>query len=194
MRGDDRLMTILTGLVLTVALVAVAQRSEILSDLPRSAQHDPRDDVVILAPGGVALIDVAANDRGASAEDGRRILITREPDCGAAWRHDGVVAYSASPDCGRNQSLRYCIADGDACREAEVSIILDAAATPARSPSGTPVVVVTGGDVPGGLPYAAYGVPVSPGGFRVEGQTLAPRDKAPFAAIGLPLGADVLGD
>ena len=40
MRGDDRLMTILTGIVLTVALGAVAQRGEISpQDAQRYAQR-----------------------------------------------------------------------------------------------------------------------------------------------------------
>ena len=47
MRGDDRLMTILTGVVLTVALGAVLQQEDLFAG---GAEIAPRDDVATLAP------------------------------------------------------------------------------------------------------------------------------------------------
>lgn len=190
MRGDDRVMTILTGIALTVALGAVVQRSELFSPPQTADLIEPRDDVAAFAPGVAALIDVIANDPGARPEDGRRLLILRAPACGTAWRHAGQVLYRSGIDCDGAQSLRYCVPQGDACAEAELRLTLDAALTAPQSESGTPVALLA--EVPAG-PAASPGgfaatEPPRAGGFLVEGPARAAPDRAPFAALGLPLG------
>ena len=69
MRGDDKLMTILTGVVLTVALGAVAQRGDVFSNFGQGDAFSLRDDVITVAAGESYLIDVVANDVGATPED-----------------------------------------------------------------------------------------------------------------------------
>lgn len=134
-------MTILTGIVLTVALGAVAQRGEILGNLGAGPGFDPRDDVVSAAADGAYMIDVTANDRGATREDGRRVLILAAPGCGVAYRREGQVLYDGA-GCTGPQRLSYCVAQGDDCRGAEVTILLreDGDASAPSSVSDTPVI------------------------------------------------------
>lgn len=136
-------MTILTGIVLTVALGAVAQRGEIFGNLGAGPGFDPRDDVVAAAADGAYMIDVTANDRGATREDGRRVLILAAPGCGVAYRREGQVMYDGA-GCVGPQRLSYCVAQGDDCKGAELTILLregeDAAMSAPSSVSNTPVV------------------------------------------------------
>lgn len=135
-------MTILTGIVLTVALGAVAQRGEIFGNLGAGPGFEPRDDVVSAAAGGAYMIDVTANDRGATRDDGRRVLILAAPGCGLAYRRDGQVMYDGA-GCAGPQRLSYCVAQGDDCKGAELTILLregaDAAKAAPSSVSNTPV-------------------------------------------------------
>jgi len=138
-RGDDRLMTILTGIVLTVALGAVAQRGDVFEGFDERVSVVPRDDVAILPKDGAWRLDVVANDTGATPEDGDRLLITAAPECGAAWRTDGAIAYAATPRCEGDQRIGYCIADGDGCPEAFVTVTLSDSAGAPESRTGMPV-------------------------------------------------------
>lgn len=185
MRGDDRLMTILTGVVLAAALGAVAYRTGVLTSTPSLARYEPRDDVAAFPPGLVALIDVVANDAGAAPGDGARLLITRAPACGAAWRKGEAIAYLGSADCPPEQSLRYCVAIGDACPEAELRVRLDRHLAAAESASGSPVELRSPSEEPAPGALAALApTPPAVNGFTVEG--VVRPDRAPFAAIGLP--------
>lgn len=136
MRGDDRLMTILTGIVLTVALGAVVQRGDLFSGGEGVA---PRDDVATLASGHFYLIDVVANDRGATPADGERLLVTEQPACGTAARSGGSLLYDASAGCEGPQRVSYCLALGDECPSAEVTLVLSGDVETESSASGTPV-------------------------------------------------------
>lgn len=139
MRGDDRLMTILTGVVLIIALGAVAQRGDILERFGAGPGIHPRDDVVEISASEVYAIDVAANDRGAVAGDGRRVLIMTAPSCGLAYRSGDRVIYQGGPECVGVQRMTYCIASGDDCAGAEVQLLVGTEKNPARTETATPV-------------------------------------------------------
>ncbi|MFO7854871.1 MAG: hypothetical protein R6V44_06575 [Paracoccaceae bacterium] len=132
-------MTILTGIVLTVALGAVAQRGDVFEGFDERVSVVPRDDVALLPKDGIWRLDVVANDTGAIPGDGDRLLITAAPECGAAWRTDGAIAYAAAPRCKGEQRIGYCIADGDGCPEAFVTVTLSESADLAESETGLPV-------------------------------------------------------
>lgn len=182
MRGDDRLMTILTGVVLTVALGVVAQRSELIGFGDRAA---PRDDVATLIPGRSYLIDVLANDGGLRAGDGERILITASPGCGAVNRRDGRLAYSAPADCRGTQRLAYCLPRGDACPAAQVTLVLAADAEVESSASGTPLARLETGTQTAGL--AAVSAPPASSGFEAEPP--ATPERGPLSAITSAFGS-----
>lgn len=180
-RGDDRMMTILTGVVLTIALGAVAQRGDLFGDFGMATAYVPRDDVVTVSSEGAYLIDVTANDEGAQPGDGNRILITESPRCGVVYRHQGAIAFEGAEACGGTQSMRYCVASGDECREAEVTLVLTAGESTLASASGTPVRRFAGD---GGVRTAAVG-PDRASGFTVEDGAGA----GPLAAVSSPLGS-----
>lgn len=188
MRGDDRLMTILTGVVLTVALGAVAQRGEIFGNLGVGPGFDPRDDVVAAAADGAYLIDVTANDRGATREDGRRVLILAAPGCGVAYRRDGQVLYDGA-GCIGPQRLSYCVAQGDDCRGAELTILLregeDAAMAAPSSVSDTPVTRLA--EAPSHEWLASVSATPSRGGFSDAPERRA--DERPLAGLTSALGS-----
>lgn len=180
-RGDDRMMTILTGVVLTIALGAVAQRGDLFGDFGMATAYVPRDDVVQVAADGAYLIDVTANDEGAQPGDGNRILITQTPRCGVVYRYQGAIAFEGAEGCGGTQSLSYCVASGDECREAEVTLVLTAEEETLASASGTPVRRFAGD---GGVRTAAVGAGAS-SGFTVEDGA----GSGPLAAVSSPLGS-----
>ena len=202
-RSDDKLMTILTGVVLTVALGAVAQKGDLFSDFGRSASFTLRDDVVTVAADQSYFIDVVANDDGATAADGRRLLITESPNCGSAYRKNGGVAYIAGVGCEGPQRLSYCIAEGDECPEAQVTVIVTASATPA-SASETPVALLSEA---GEVTTAAVSAKRE-SGFKVESQpggslaalssmplgTLAPEEDAEAAETAPDATGDAVED
>ena len=170
-------MTILTGIVLTVALGAVAQRGDVFSEFGSRDSVAPRDDVAVLPSGGTWRLDVVANDAGATAEDGARLLVTAPPDCGAAWRMGAALAYEAGPGCAGTQRISYCLAEGDSCREAVVTVVLDPAAEGPGSATGTPPARRSAPS-----PAAAAVSRAGVSGFTVEGTRPAGRG-GPLAAI-----------
>ncbi len=135
-------MTILTGIVLTIALGAVAQRGDVFQHFGQGSGLMPRDDVATLAAGEAYLIDVVANDRGAREDDGRRILIMTAPACGVTYRREGRIFYDAGPGCEGVQRITYCVARGDRCPAAEVTMRVSARTAEAASASGAPIEVL----------------------------------------------------
>ncbi|MEM6438790.1 MAG: hypothetical protein AAF763_03705 [Pseudomonadota bacterium] len=174
-------MTILTGVVLTIALGAVAQRGDLFGDFGMATAYVPRDDVVTVSTEGAYLIDVTANDEGAQPGDGNRILITEAPRCGVVYRHQGAIAFEGAGACGGTQRMSYCVASGDDCREAEVTLILNASAAALGSASGTPVRKFAGDE---GVRTAAVGAGEA-SGFTVEDGAAT----RPLAAVSSPLGS-----
>lgn len=176
MRGDDRLMTILTGIVLIVALGAVLQRGDLFKDGTGVA---PRDDVATLTPGITYLIDVTANDRGARPGDAARVLITEAPACGVVERRETGLAFRAEAGCKGPLRMSYCLALGESCPSAEVTLVLAEDARAEASATGTPVARL---DEP--LRRAAT-ARVSPAPTRSAFTPELPQDRAP----GGPLSA-----
>jgi hypothetical protein len=177
-------MTILTGIVLTVALGAVAQRGDVFEGFDQRIAVDPRDDAAILPIEGAWRLDVVANDPGATPEDGDRLLITAAPECGAAWRTEGAIAYAAAPRCEGTQRIGYCIADGDRCPEAFVTVILSETVAAPESATGLPVARMQ--DV---APAAVAAVgEARASGFKLEavrsGDGLRPNGLAAMSAFG----------
>ncbi|WP_339948983.1 hypothetical protein [uncultured Albimonas sp.] len=131
-------MTILTGVVLTIALGAVVQSGDLMGRFGAGPGIHPRDDVVELAANDVYAIDVVANDRGAVDGDGRRVLIMTAPACGVAYRSGDRMIYQGAAECAGVQRLTYCVARGDECLGAEVTLVLSPSSV-AASPTDTPV-------------------------------------------------------
>lgn len=132
MLQDDRVMSILTGLVIVVAMATLAQRSDSLLNFftreepPKVA---PQNDVATLFAGDSKVIDVLANDENARPEDGEAIRIVVSPSCGAAEAASGGVLYISNDHCVGPQLFAYCVTQGEECPSASVTVNV-AASTP----------------------------------------------------------------
>ena len=137
-------MSILTGLVIVVAMATLAQRSDDIIDFflkERAAMISPRDDAIRLRPGASALIDVLANDLGVAPEDYGRLRIVVAPPCGAAEATAQGVLYVANDLCDGEQAFSYCVARGDLCPTARITVTLDPDAPPPTGPEAALAVI-----------------------------------------------------
>ncbi|MGB0411785.1 MAG: hypothetical protein ACPGFA_09375 [Pikeienuella sp.] len=118
-------MSILTGLVIVVAMATLAQKSDRLLDIffgEEVAGIAPQNDSVTVVAGRPEIIDVLANDENVSPEDvgGVRILVS--PSCGAAETADNGVLYISNERCVGEQLFAYCVQRGDECTSASVNV------------------------------------------------------------------------
>mgnify|MGYP000194544972 CR=1 FL=1 len=125
MLQDDRVMSILTGLVIVVAMATLAQKSDRLLDIffgEEIAGIAPQNDAVTVVAGRPEIIDVLANDENVAPEDvgGVRILVS--PSCGAAETADNGVLYISNDRCIGEQLFAYCVQRGDECTSASVTV------------------------------------------------------------------------
>lgn len=130
MLQDDRVMSILTGLVIVVAMATLAQRSDQLLDFffsEKEASIAPQNDTLTLFAGESEVIDVLANDENAKPEDETNIHILVSPSCGAAEASDGGVLYISNDRCVGAQLFAYCVRRGDECASASVTVNVAAA-------------------------------------------------------------------
>ena len=131
MLQDDRVMSILTGLVIVVAMATLAQRSDQLADFffgEKEASIAPQNDAFALFAGDSQIIDVLANDENAKPEDADNIHILVSPSCGAAEAADGGVLYISNDRCVGAQLFAYCVRRGDECASASVTVNVASAA------------------------------------------------------------------
>ncbi len=146
---DDRVMSILTGLVVVVAMATLAQRSNTLTDFffgEKEASIAPQNDAAALFAGGSQIVDVLANDENAKPSDANNIHILVSPSCGAAEATPQGVLYISNDRCVGPQLFAYCVKRGDECASASVTVNVAAAredrnfVTAARQPAvQTPV-------------------------------------------------------
>ena len=130
MLQDDRVMSILTGLVIVVAMATLAQRSDQLVNFffgEKEASIAPQNDAFALFAGQSHVIDVLANDENARPEDAGNIHILVSPSCGAAEAADGGVLYISNDRCVGPQLFAYCVRRGDECASASVTVNVAAA-------------------------------------------------------------------
>lgn len=123
-------MSILTGLVIVVAMATLAQRSDQLLDFffgEKVASIAPQNDAFALFAGESKVIDVLANDENAKPEDADNVNILVSPSCGAAETTDGGVLYISNDRCVGAQLFAYCVRRGDECASASVTVNVAAA-------------------------------------------------------------------
>jgi len=121
MKADDRLMVVLTAVVLVVAIGTMAQRSEfIMAAFGSVDEYEAVDDAFTVRAGRTQPLDVLSNDINAQEGDADRILIVQQPVCGTARRSGGRIEYFNSDACGGRMVFTYCVIQGDTCPSAQV--------------------------------------------------------------------------
>lgn len=131
MLQDDRVMSILTGLVIVVAMATLAQRSDSLLDFvmrEEAPKITPQNDEVVMFAGDSRIIDVLENDENALPESRENVRIVVSPSCGAAEATSEGVLYISNDLCVGPQLFAYCVQQGDECPSASVTVNVAAAA------------------------------------------------------------------
>lgn len=106
---DDRLMSVLSGVVLMVAIGTVVQNSEQLGRFFKGEPSEPElnPDRFEAKANDLATIDVLANDRGLGEDAASRLVITQNPKCGRIFVRQGAVQYLPDGNCFGQQEFGY---------------------------------------------------------------------------------------
>ena len=127
---DDRMIAILTGILLMVLVGTVIQRADGVSGLfgseepvaPAVPVTALTHDSVTVPAQALARIDVLANDMGLASQDKATLAITQPPSCGRVFVQAGSLQYLSEPACAGVQSLTYAVTTGGIELQATVEI------------------------------------------------------------------------
>lgn len=112
---DDRMISVLTALVLMVAIGTVIQKTEGLPDFFSSAPPEEpvvlrlRDDQVTVQAEELVRLDVLANDLGLGPVQHAGLTVVRGPKCGQVFVQDGVLQYLPVAGCGGERRIVYTV-------------------------------------------------------------------------------------
>ncbi len=161
MRLDDRFMTVMTALVLIIAIGALVHGSGSGGSLfGGGGPYEAEDDKFTLRAGRVQALDVLLNDKNVDRIDPAQLTVVRQPDCGVAQSIDGTVQYSDSSRCQGALTFAYCVPFEDSCDFATVSLDIlrispssadeqtPVASAPASRETGSSNTIVASTDAP----------------------------------------------
>ncbi|HUF57539.1 MAG TPA: hypothetical protein VMM55_13370, partial [Thermohalobaculum sp.] len=183
---DDRMMSILSGVVLMVAIGTVVQKSDQLQEwfAGDAGQAMLVADEIEARAGALVLIDVLANDAGVGKEAETGLVVTTRPACGRVFVQQGVLQYLTDAGCVGEQVFAYGVRESAlAPAEVRVSVV------PAEPSENSGPAETSEAEAP---EVAAAGAPEAPGGAGAAvpeaGLTLAagPVDFAPAAPAPAP--------
>lgn len=122
---DDKMISILTAILLMVLIGTVIQRADGLAgllggdtapDAPSAAEQPaaPRQlaligEVVTVEADVLTRLDVLANDTFLRPEERRTLTVTAPPACGRVFVQDGVLQYLSAADCAAEQVIDYSV-------------------------------------------------------------------------------------
>lgn len=111
---DDRMISMLSAIVLMVAIGTIIQRADGLSALFGGKEEAApvialNDDAINVPVDTLARIDVLANDEGLDAEAIARFAITSSPACGRLFVQGTTVQYLPEIECSVDQSFTYSV-------------------------------------------------------------------------------------
>lgn len=122
-KADDRLMMVLTAVVVAIALGTMVQKGEfIMAAFTSPDEYQPIEDAFSVRAGRPQTLDVLSNDLNVVADDAGRILVVSQPLCGSVRRVEGGLEYGDSETCGGTLSFTYCVPQGDACPSTTVNL------------------------------------------------------------------------
>lgn len=124
MRSDDRVMAILTVMILIIALATFVQRGDIAESIFGADDTvSVESDTFKVEPGRFVALDVLANDRGITPLDRETFLITEEPVCGVVRRSRGYIELRSTDACRGTVAVGYCVARDDQCVAGQVDVV-----------------------------------------------------------------------
>lgn len=167
MLKDDRMISILSGVVLMLALGVIAQRVDLAEGLfgPDPERVVLRDDIAVIEAGELVRIEVLGNDSGLKDGAGSRLGVVEMPDCGQVYVQDGALQFFGGLECLGKQRVAYVLDD----ETAEVTVVVRRTAATARTMAA---------------PDPATGDPAGEGTTPADGEpgSGAPGDDAPVTA------------
>lgn len=189
---DDRVMSILTGLVIIATMATIAQRSDSLlayfmKDTPEAVK--PVNDQALTYAGEPVVVDVLANDENILPEDRDNLHIVVAPSCGAAEaRADGVL-YISNDNCVGAQLFSYCVDRRGDCPEASVTVQVAPAAMRLRPAARDARTVAMAPRTP--APRTATETRVAPADIQPPREAAAPAAPVRTADdVAAPAGAE----
>lgn len=124
MLKDDRMMGMLTFVVIMIAAGTVIQRADVLERLfgPGAPALVLSDDEAVVRATRSVTIDVLGNDTGLGEEAGRKLTIVSLPRCGQAQVRDGRISYLSTEACIGEQRLEYGLAGNDRVAAVRITV------------------------------------------------------------------------
>ena len=197
---DDRMISVLSGIVLMLAVGTLVQRGDVVLEFLTGAP-----DPIVLAPDEVTVaadtltrIDVLGNDEGLRDGQAEKLVVLTQPECGRVFVQQGALQYLGERDCDPKQLIRYGLAEvADLSGEVRVTVAGATGDRRAPPPAGEAVAlrdqgIIAGTDASGVtslttrqteplLPSAARApaAPDAPGGPAVAAAPSAPPQAAP---------------
>jgi len=121
---DDRMMSMLTFVVIMVAVGTLIQRVDVLDILfgTGTDKLEFRQDEAIVRANALSGIDVLANDIGIEEGDAARLIVVEQPKCGRVFVRDGQAQYLPAERCVGSQTFKYAISGRNTGQLGEVLV------------------------------------------------------------------------
>jgi hypothetical protein len=123
---DDRMMSMLTFLVIMMAIGTAIQRFDLLERYfgeGTVALKYQRDEALVRA-NALSDIDVLGNDLGVKNGDPENLIIVVQPKCGRVFARDGQAQYLPAERCVGTQSFKYAISGRNRGQTGEVVVVV----------------------------------------------------------------------
>ncbi|MEM6676511.1 MAG: hypothetical protein AAF675_01435 [Pseudomonadota bacterium] len=107
------MISILSAIVLMLAIGTLVQRQDLLSDLFGDSEPDDLalvSDEISVSPDTLTRVDVLENDTGLPDDAAERLEAVGQPGCGRVFVQAGAIQFLAENDCEAVQQFQYGIA------------------------------------------------------------------------------------
>ncbi len=123
---DDSMISILSGIVLLIAVGTIIQRADGIAEMfgAEPVEIVLVEDAVSTADPTLLQIDVLANDTGVTRRHRDMLVIVDGPDCGQVFIQDGTLQYLPTAGCAAEQTLRYSIKEEEIAEPGTVRVNL----------------------------------------------------------------------
>ncbi|MEO1469558.1 MAG: hypothetical protein AAFV86_10895, partial [Pseudomonadota bacterium] len=145
---DDRMISILSGIVLMLAIGTLIQQQEVVSEY-LGGESEPetvalRPDRVEVSPDTLTRIDVLANDIGIGERAQMGLEVLSQPSCGRVFVQGGALQFLAEIDCERIQTFEYTVAGVEGAEPVGVTVTVRGATGVRNAPEPTAGTGVAG--------------------------------------------------
>ena len=159
---DDRMISILTAIIVMAAIGTVIQRADMFGG--SGGELALVDDDIIIEANSLTKLDIFANDTGISDAEKQSLIVRTEPECGRVLARRGVLQYYAGDECAGAQKIVYTLSTLQDAKTATVNAFVVSDLHPDIRPDAEPKIAetesppkVADGDSPADKPADADG-------------------------------------